>query len=171
MAKKKYKPYKVIRDSREKKGHGWYFRATATCDGMDVRKLDTGDYSVEGYEDLIMIERKSIPDLWNSLIQGRERFMREMDRAKEIPARYLVIEGTMKDVQKGIRYSRVNGDTMLANLISLEQKYGIHVIFTDKRKDVAQRYVRNLLKKLYQYCVDGVIKKEEDGRPVDSKSG
>ena len=170
MAKKKiYKPYKIIRDTREKKGHGWYFRATAECDGMDVKKLDTGDYSIEGYEDMIMVERKSISDLWNSLLQGRERFMKEMDRAKEIPARYLIIEGTMKDVQKGTRYSIVKGDTMIANLISLEQKYGIHVIFTDKRKDVAQRYVRGLLKKLYQYCVDGIIIKENNERPDDSK--
>lgn len=172
MAKSKYKPYKIIRDSREKKGHGYYFRATAYCDGMDVRKLDTGDYSVEGYEDLIMIERKSLSDLWNSLLQGRERFMKEMDRAKKIPARYLVIEGTLADVQRGIpkRFSRVRGDTIIGALISLEQKYGIHVIFTSKDKTVAQRHVRHLLKKLYQYCVDGVIKKETDGRPSDSQS-
>lgn len=172
MAKKKYKPFKIIRDSREKKGHGWYFRATAHCDGMDVRKLETGDYSVEGYEDMIMIERKSIPDLWGSLLAGRDRFMREMDRAKKIPARYLVIEGTLKDVQKGVppRFSTVRSDYIIANLISLEQKYGIHVIFTDKDKSIAQAHVRALLKKLYQYCVDGIITKEEDdGGPSDSK--
>jgi ERCC4-type nuclease len=172
MAKKKYKPYKIIRDTREKKGHGWYFRATAYCDGMDCKKLDTGDYSIEGYEDMIMIERKSIPDLWNSLMQGRERFYREMDRALKIPARYLIIEGTLKDVQKGMpkRYTRVRGETILANLISLEQKYGIHVIFTDKDHRIAQAHVRLLLKKLYQYCVDGIIvKEEEDGRPNNSK--
>ena len=122
---------------------------------------------------MIMIERKSLTDLWGSLLQGRERFMREMDRAKKIPARYLVIEGTLADVQKGIpkRYSRVRGDTIIGTLISLEQKYGIHVIFTSKEKSVAQRHVRHLLKKLYQYCVDGIIKKEEeDGGPGNPKS-
>lgn len=176
MGKYKYKPYRVIRDTREKKGHGWYFRASSSCAGMDISKLDTGDYSVAGYEDMIMIERKSIPDLWGSLIQGRERFMKEMVRAKKIPARYLVIEGTLADVQKGLprRFSKVRGTTIIAALISLEQKYGIHVIFTSKDKTVAQTHVRALLKKLYEYCVDGVIvkpeeKEEEDGRPVDSE--
>lgn len=177
MVAKKYKPYKIVKDTREKKGHGWFFRATADCDGMEVRKLDTGDYSIEGLEDMIMIERKSIPDLWNSLMQGRERFYREMDRALKIPARYLIIEGTLADVIKGMpkRYSKVRGETIIANLISLEQKYGIHVIYTDKDRSVAQVHVRILLKKLYQYCMDGIIKKEEkkeekDGGPVHPKS-
>lgn len=161
MAKKKYKPFRVVRDSREKKGHGWYFRASANCDGMDVRKVETGDYTIEGYEHLIMIERKSKQDLWQTLTSGRPRFMREMDRAKKIPARYIVIEASLGDIQRGSRFSKVRGDFIIASLISLEQKYGVHVIFASKKKGVAQKYVRKLLEKLYQYCEDGVIGIEE----------
>lgn len=168
--KKKYKPYRpfrIIRDTREKKGHGWYFRASANCDGMDVKKLDTGDYSIGGYEHLIMIERKSLSDLWTTLVNGRDRFIKEMERAKEMPARYLVIEGSLADVMSGVRFSKVPPENILGSLISLEQKYGIHVIFTSKKKEVAQRYVRKLLEKLFQYCEDGVIVK--DGRPDNSE--
>ncbi len=166
MAKKKtYRKFQIIRDTREKVG--WKFRASSNCSGMTEKKLDTGDYSVEGYEDIIMLERKSIVDLWNSLIQGRERFMREMDRAKEFPLRYLVIEGTLKDINNGIRYSKVKADFILASLFSLEVKHGIHVVFTSKRKDIAQAYVRKLLAKLFQYCEDGVVTK--NGRPSYSK--
>jgi len=166
MAKKKtYRKFAVIKDTREKTG--WKFRASANCSGMVTRKLDTGDYSISGYEDLIMIERKSISDLWNSLLNGRERFLREMERAKEIPLRYLIIEGTMKDINAGIRYSKVKADFIIASLVSLEVKYGIHVIFASKRKDVCQTYVRKLLLKLFQYCEDGIVKKNE--RPSYTK--
>lgn len=163
MARKEYRQFKIIRDTREKKGNGWNFRASANCLGMELKKLDTGDYSIEGYEHLIMIERKSIADLWMSLTSERERFIREMDRAKLIPGRYLIIEGTLRDVLAGIPYSKVRSEYILASLTSLEQKYGIHVVYTDKRGDVAQLYVRKLLEKLFQYCEDGVI----SGRPIN----
>lgn len=166
MAKKKneHPPFKIIRDSREKKGNGWNFRASANCAGMEIRKLDTGDYSIDGLEHLIMIERKSIPDLWHSLVQDRERFMREMDRAKLIPARYIVVEGDLKDLLSGIFYSKVSPEFILASIVSLQIKYGVHVIFTSKRTDISQRYVRELLKKLYEYCKEGII---TDGRPAN----
>jgi ERCC4-type nuclease len=159
VARKKYKKFTIIRDSREKTGCGWKFKASANCDGMVIKKLDTGDYSLEGYEDLVMIERKTIPDLWGSLGQWRTRFMKEMDRALEFPVRYLIIEGTLSDINKGFRYSKLSSEYILASLISLEVKYGIHVVFTNKRKDIARAYVRKLLAKLFQYCEDGVINK------------
>lgn len=169
MAKKQYGKFTIIRDSREKDGSGWKFRASANCDGVEVKKLDTGDYSLKGYENLVMIERKTIGDLWGTLTFGRERFMKEMDRALEYPIRYLVIEGTLKDIDAGFRYSKVTPEFIHASLISLQVKYGVHVVFTDKRTDIAQTYVRNLLAKLFQYCEDGVISK--DGRPANPKQG
>lgn len=167
MAKKKYNKFTIIRDSREKSGCGWNFRASSNCEGMIIKKLDTGDYSIQGYEDLIMIERKSIADLWGSLGQWRVRFMKEMDRALEFPVRYLVIEGTIADINKGFRYSKLSSEYIFASLTSLEIKYGIHVVYTNKRQDVARAYIRKLLAKLFQYCEDGVIKKND--RKIYSK--
>jgi ERCC4-type nuclease len=169
MARKSYSKFTIIRDSREKDGCGWKFRASANCDGMEVKKLETGDYSIKGYENLIMIERKTLSDLWATLTFGRERFMREMDRALAYPIRYLIIEGTLRDVDNGIRYSQVTPEFIHSSLTSLEVKYGVHVIFTDTRTDVAQAYVRKLLTKLFQYCEDGVI--TANGRPSDSTEG
>jgi len=157
VAKKKYRKFTIIRDTREKAGHGYKFRASANCNKMETIKLDVGDYSIEGYEDVIMVERKTIDDLWGTLTQGRDRFMREMERAKDHKVKYLIIEGSVADVNKGIRYSKVRPEYIFANLISLEIKHGVHVIFTSKRVDIAQAYVRRLLKKLFQYCEDGVI--------------
>ena len=52
---KKAPPYTVIKDTREQDGYtftafsGRYHK----CDGMIVRKLDTGDYSLEGLEEKV----------------------------------------------------------------------------------------------------------------------
>ena len=82
-----------------------------------------------------------------------------MFRSLDFPIRYLVIEGTLKDIKAGFRYSKLTPDYIMACLTSLEVKYGMHVVFTDKRKDISQLYIRRLLSKLFQYCEDGIIKK------------
>lgn len=151
--------FTIMRDSREKSGCGWKFRASGNCYGMAVAKLNAGDYSIYGYEHLVMIERKTISDLWTTLVHHRKRFIKQMERCKDHPFKYLVIEGTVADILKGFRYSRVTPKTILAMLTSLEVKYGVHVIYTSKRTDIAQEYVRKLLAKLFDYCEEGVYGK------------
>ena len=56
MAKYKKAPaYTVIKDSREQDGYTFtpFSGRYHTCKGMVVRKLDTGDYSLEGLEDKV----------------------------------------------------------------------------------------------------------------------
>ena len=48
--------FTVIKDTREQ--NGYYFSKFNTCAGMIEHKLDTGDYSIQGFEDKICIERK-----------------------------------------------------------------------------------------------------------------
>jgi len=47
------------------------------------RKLDEGDYTTENLFNLAHAERKSAIDFYGSLIQGHERFTREINRAIE----------------------------------------------------------------------------------------
>lgn len=162
-SKEELPPYTFVRDTREKDGAGWKLNATANCNGTVTKKLDTGDYSIEGMEHLICIERKSIGDLWSTLLGGRERFLKEMDRALTIPSRYLVIEGSLKDVYDGFCFSKVSPDFILASLTSLEHEYGIHVIYADKRKDICQWYIRRLVEKLYKKHMEA-----GDGRPTNT---
>jgi len=95
--------FKIIRDSREKDGMGWNFRASANCSGMEIEKLNVGDYTVKGLENILMIERKTLGDLWNTLgnVDNYKRFLREMERAKDHKVKYLIIEATLGDVNKG----------------------------------------------------------------------
>lgn len=63
--------------------------------------LDTGDYSVRGLEQVIRIERKSLPDLVACVGRERERFDREVQRLLSYPVRVLLVEATWQDIERG----------------------------------------------------------------------
>ena len=50
--------FTVIRDTREKEGHGWWFDENAYCIGTEKTKLDIGDYSIKDKEHILCKERK-----------------------------------------------------------------------------------------------------------------
>lgn len=120
--------FTIIQDTREKKP--WKFEATGSVDNVKVSKLGTGDYSVEGMEDLFMVERKaSVDELFMNLGVQWDRFKREMERAKPFKYKYLVIEATMREVYRGSRYSKMSGRFIMSRLVHLQLKYGVSVIF------------------------------------------
>lgn len=92
--------FKVVCDKREKLP--WSFEGiTERVKGVEVpvaietirESLHTGDYSISGLEDEFAIERKSIPDLQSTLTRGRDRFMRELERASHLKYMAVIIEG------------------------------------------------------------------------------
>lgn len=91
------KQYKVIRDTREQSG--WYFAPTDYCLGTEIRGLPTGDYTLEGYEDKFIIERKGRIGEWANNINDK-RFYRELLRLDKFKHAYIFLEFTMEDVIK-----------------------------------------------------------------------
>lgn len=88
--------------------------------GPTVRaKLDAGDYSVEGLEHLIALERKSLDDLCGSLTVGRERFMRAVERMRERPYRGIVIEARWEDIRRGWYRSRMHANSLVGSVVAL----------------------------------------------------
>ncbi|MEN6507138.1 MAG: ERCC4 domain-containing protein [Planctomycetaceae bacterium] len=60
--------------------------------------LESGDYSLEGFQDKIAIERKSLQDLYGTLGAGRERFEREFERLAKMDFAAVVIEASATDI-------------------------------------------------------------------------
>lgn len=157
--------FTIIRDTRENKG--WNFRASANCSGVVERKLDVGDYAIEGLEDKVHIERKAFADLWNTLSNQKQykRFIKEWERAKPGALKYLIIEASIADIDKGFtwyqkggnkRRSKTPSNNIHAKLISLQVKYNVHVIFAG-RHDKARSYARFLMSKLWRYHLEGIL--------------
>jgi len=51
---------------------------------VKIAGLPTGDYSIDGLTDFVAIERKSLPDLYGTILGDRERFERELSRLQVI---------------------------------------------------------------------------------------
>ena len=89
--------YKVIRDTREKENYGWDFNQSKNCSGTETRTLPTGDYTIEGYEQEIVIERKGcVAEIAMNIFEPR--FERELDRLESYNYPFLLMEFDLADV-------------------------------------------------------------------------
>lgn len=89
--------YRVIRDSREKPGQGWTFGEGRSCSGTIVGTLPTGDYTIEGHEADLCIERKGSLGEWvGNLYEPRMECV--LKRMKGFRFAYLVAEFTLADL-------------------------------------------------------------------------
>ena len=122
MGKFKVSEIKIVIDRREKAS--WAF-SIPTIPGT----LSTGDYSIYGLEDYISIERKELGDLCNCLGAHRERFIRELERAKAFEYFGLIIEADFKTIRKGLYTSLIKSGSIIGSLFTFEHRYGIHVHF------------------------------------------
>lgn len=122
--------------------------------GVDSMRsgLKTGDYSIQGYEDQICFERKSIPDLISTLSAGHERFLREIERMKTYEESYILIEHT---ASIACHYCDRHGwtakyDTAIQSLFAYAFHCPLRVVFCKNREYMAKYIVkksREFLKK------------------------
>ena len=102
-------PFVVLVDTREQLPYTFQgLRADANEGGgpITVRTerctLNAGDYSIQGYSQMVVVERKSASDLAGTLTAGRKRFVREMDRLREYDAAWIVCESELSELFRGI---------------------------------------------------------------------
>lgn len=139
----------IVIDTREQKPYE--FEDVKTITGT----LPTGDYSIQGCENNICIERKSLQDLYQTLTWGRDRFKKELERMQEFDEAYLLVEASWATVWIGPKYSKANPKSIVASLISFIRRTNVKVIMAGGRKDACK--VAQML--LEQYWKDK--KKEE----------
>jgi ERCC4-type nuclease len=101
--------------------------------------LKYGDYRMvfsDGTISRTVFERKSLSDAYGSLTQGHDRFRREIIRAKtDKVTLIIIIERSLSDVFSGIKYSKVQGISIIKALFSLWPRYGVMRVFVNNRKE------------------------------------
>jgi len=132
--------YTVIKDTREQEGYGWTFtahvpdRRPPRCAGMIIDTLQTGDYSLVGYTDILAIERKfAFSELWgNYSSKKRPAFEAEMERMSHMKHSYIIIESLFTpdilELSPPQFVKGVPGKSMVRWLMYLSAKYGVHII-------------------------------------------
>lgn len=132
---------KIIRDTREKQplqfgaGHK-----------IIVQKMDTGDYTLLGYEDVLCIERKKSPSEC-ALNIFKKHFWNSMERLSKFKYSYFICEFSEDELLqypknakipwKLKRRIRVKGPLIHKKLSSLEEN-NIKVIYAGSRKQTTQ---------------------------------
>ena len=99
--------------------------------------LPTGDYSVSGFEDLICVERKSLPDLIGCMTSGRTRFEKELQRMRAYDARCVVVEASWRQLRDGEYRSRITPEAATHSVVSWLSRFAVPFLFVDDRKSAA----------------------------------
>jgi hypothetical protein len=142
----------IIRDTREQLG--WVFDpeekqpSKVQVLGTVTKTLDAGDYSIEGYEHLVRIERKAgFCELFGNMtpVAHKERFIREMEKLKDIPYKYLVIESVLSNDIFGLTipqfYKSPPVSAVVRWVYELQMDYGIVPIFAGEAGKKTVRYL------------------------------
>lgn len=123
---------KIIVDSREQAPFlfaGPRYAGTVVGTGT----LATGDYSLAGMENVVAVERKSLDDLVGCLTSGRERFERELVRARGLDSFAVVVEASWDDLASGTFRSRMNPHAACQSVLAFQVRYRIPFLFCGSR--------------------------------------
>jgi len=123
---------KIVRDSREQSP---FFFDGEQFENVEVQEggLSTGDYSLVGLESRVAVERKSLPDFIGSISSGRERFERELVRARGLDAFMVVVEAPFSDVAAGNYRSRMQPKAATQTIFSFMSRYRATFHFAQSR--------------------------------------
>ena len=144
-------PFTIIIDTREQIPWEFGYHNTAK------QKLDTGDYSMVGFENILAIERKkSVSELATNLSESR--FKDVLERLSKIKHPYMVFEFDMDEVytfpvgsdipKKLWDKLRISGNYIVKRLIEIQLQYNIQIIFCGDANN-AERFTVSLMKRIY----------------------
>lgn len=152
-------PFVILVDQREKLPYDFVGMRCVIPYEVEPTFMETGDYQVLYPDDVpdserIVVERKSLSDLYSTVGQNRDRFIRELERMSAFGHAVIVIEATLEMVANPAPYlqhpSLLNPRSVTSGLIAWQQRYGINVVFAGNRElgekvtyRILERWVRD----------------------------
>jgi ERCC4-type nuclease len=113
----------IIRDTREQNGYTFGFLPQ---DQVKVGTLPTGDYSIDGLEDQVTIESKSLADVFGTIGGQRKRFQRELKRMTSFKYAAVVIEADWPTIyQSPPPYFELIPKSVRGSVIAWNIRYGV----------------------------------------------
>ena len=100
----------------------------------EVVGLPVGDYSLPGFQDRVSIERKSLEDLIGCLMgSNRERFERELYKARHYDLFAVVIEAPLSAVSQGEYRSEMRPHAALQSILTFQVRYKVAFVWAGNR--------------------------------------
>jgi ERCC4-type nuclease len=145
----------VLVDTREQEPLPLYVNHPNWIGGERRVALKTGDYTVEGMESLLSLERKTLADLVSCTVTYRRRFLAVCARLARFRWKAILVEATFEDIKGGFEPfdipSEVHPNAVCGTLDAIEAKFGIPVIYTSTIQDLATERAASWLSKHFTY--------------------
>ena len=132
----------IVIDTREQ--HPYSFSVPAVR-----RKLDAGDYSIEGFETVAAIERKELNDYVQTVIYQKERFRKELAKLAAYRLKAIVVEASMSDIVAGRYEGHIAPQSVIGATAGIILGFGVPVFFCSDRQ-IALHFTETLLRKFYE---------------------
>lgn len=135
----------TVVDTREQEPYAFEFG----CSEVVRRTLPVGDYSIEGPEDSVAVERKTIENLVSTVIHSRKRFTKELRLLSEYDTACVVVEAHLRDILGGHYRPGAHPNAVLGALLSIVVDFGIPVFFCSDRQ-AACRFMEGFLHRCHR---------------------
>lgn len=146
----------IIIDSREQLPYSFKHPS-------EIKALKTGDYSIVGLENSVVVERKRHSEFIQCLSGERERFQRELERGQSLHRLFVVVEASFKGVIECLYEDWPSGmhkNAIRGTIAAWENRYN-HVRFHFcGDRDTAQSWTEHLLKRSWADFQEGKIQQE-----------
>lgn len=157
-----YNNFNIIIDTREQQP--WTFDHHL----VSSEKLDTGDYSVRGLEEILCIERKkSVSEIANNITE--KRFKDVVGRMTQYKYSFLLFEFDLEDIliypvgstvpKKMWDKIKISPNFIIKHLVELQVFFNIKVLFCGCPSN-AERMALSIMKKVYE--IEGSTKSKEN---------
>jgi ERCC4-type nuclease len=127
-------PATIIIDTREQEPYSFEPRLAAAV----RRALPAGDYSVEGLEGRVAVERKTLDDFVSTVIHARQRFRDELRKLAEYRAACVVVEAGVSDILLKRYRGEAHPNAVVGNALSIILDFGVPVFFCQNRQAACQ---------------------------------
>ena len=157
------KTLSIIMDTREDKP--FHFKKHQITE----RGLKFGDYALEGEENKVVVERKSLMDFIGSFVKDFARVEREFQRAKEAGAYLIVV--CEEDLNTALnfnyipfvkKFTKMKPEVVFHNVRNLLQRYDCQFVFCK-----GKRVAADIVEKIFLY--DGDIRRLDLQYYIDRK--
>jgi ERCC4-type nuclease len=118
--------------------------------GIEKRALALGDYSIAGFEDECVVERKDLPDLVRSFTTDRAVFISRLERMATRRYRLLLITAALSQVKSEYSFSAVDPNRIMQSLIAVLAGVGVPFLCTETH-EMAEEVVASYLYQIHLY--------------------
>jgi len=155
---------RIVIDTRENRPYEF--------DNSVSKALRAGDYSVEGFEDRVAVERKSLDDWIGTVLRARKRFARELNLLKTYDYAAIVIEASPDDISAKRYKSEINPAALLGMTCELAVRFRpVQVVFGGSRpmaRVIAEKLLRFAARQVEQAQAEQVETEEVEAEQVEA---